>query len=679
MGFIGKGYFQNILEAMFKRIFAIKKKELKRLVRDCLRIKEQEETVRFIDDLKNKTFDIITKSGWSLGMGDMPHFEEKDKLLQETSDSVKEVEEQFEEGLLTESERSGKIVELWSNTKEKVTDIIQQGLPSDSPVYSMVESGARGSWGQLTQVLGMKGLVISPSGDIIELPIKGNFKKGFGVLEYFISTHGVRKGLSDTALRTANAGYLTRRLVDVSQDVIVTEEDCGDKEGMVITQEESEAAGEDFLKRIVGRYLAKDMKNTQGKVLAKKGEIISTDFMEKLKADGEEVKEVCIRSLLSCQVARGVCAKCYGYDLGYNKPVQVGTPVGIVAAQSIGEPGTQLTMRTFHAGGVAGGEDITQGLPRVEEIFEAKPPKKKAIMADVDGKVRIDVGTKVIKDETGRDVTVDNPQTKVLRIYYKGEDADKYYFADAIEKVKLKTDSSKKSTPKMLVKNGDKVTKGTELFSVGEEKIKAKKGGKVEVKEKFVKVIGEAEKMEEITVTKGTDILVNDGDKVEVGQKLTEGSFDLHQLYKLRNKLEVQKYILKEIQYVYSSQGQPLDDKHVEIIARQMFSRYLITESGDTELLPGEVVEQAVLDKANSEVTKSAQATRLLSGITKASLTTDSFLSSASFQETARVLVEAGLSGKVDYLEGLKENVIIGCLIPAGTGYEGKKKRVDYQ
>ena len=677
----GRVIFNEILPEKLRFINRIiKKGDLKGLVRDCLRLYEEEETVRFIDSLKNKAFDIITESGLSFGMGDLPNFEERDKMIKESEQVVEEVEEQFEEGLLTGSERSNKIVEVWSNTKEKITDVCQAGLSPDNPVYSMVDSGARGSWAQLTQIIGMKGLVISPSGDVIELPVKGNFKKGFGVLEYFISTHGVRKGLSDTALRTANAGYLTRRLVDVSQDVIVEEEDCGDTEGIVLTKQGSEEVGEDFYKRITGRYLAADLKNTKGKVLVKKGEIVSTNLMEEIKKKGEEIEEACIRTVLNCKLNKGVCAKCYGYDLGRNKPVELGTPVGIVAAQSIGEPGTQLTMRTFHTGGVAGQEDITQGLPRVEEVFEAKPPKKKALLADVDGKVKIELGKKIIRDEKGKEVEVDNPQSKILKIYYKGTDSEKFNFKDLLEKAKLKEGGGKlkDSDLKVLVKDGDKVKKGTELFKVGKNSVKAKKEGKAEVKENFIKVSSEAEKLEEITVSKGTDILVQDGDKIEKGQKLTEGSFDLHQLYRLRNKLEVQRYILREIQYVYSSQGQPLNDKHVEIIARQMFSRFLITESGDTELLPGEVVEESVLERTNQNAKNKAKATPLLSGITKASLTTDSFLSAASFQETARVLVDAAINGKIDHLEGLKENVIIGCLIPAGTGYETRRKRVEY-
>jgi DNA-directed RNA polymerase subunit beta' len=526
----------------------------------------------------------------------------------------------------------------------------------------------------------MKGLVTSPAGGIIELPVKGNFKKGFGVLEYFISTHGVRKGLSDTALRTANAGYLTRRLVDVSQDVIITEDDCGDTEGIVITQQESEEMGIKFLKRIIGRYLAQDLVDSKGKTLMKAGELVTEGAVEELR--DKDIDRAVIRSTINCKRSRGVCSKCYGYDLGFNKPVKMGTPVGIIAAQSIGEPGTQLTMRTFHTGGVAGQEDITQGLPRVEEIFEARPPKKKAILSEVDGKIKIESEQRTIVDENGKEVLVDNPQVKILKIYYTGKETDKYYYSEAVNEVKLSKDkkaSANDPQVKMAVKDGDKVAKGAELFRVGKDKVvKTDDGGVVEVKSKYVKVTREKEKVQEMTVPKGSSVLVNDGDKIAKGDQLTEGSLDLGQLYKLKSKIDVQKYIIKEIQYVYSSQGQPLNEKHIEIIARQMFSRWMIQESGDTGLLPGEVVEEGVLSRENAKVSNGAKAERLMSGITRASLTTDSFLSSASFQETARVLIDAAISGKIDYLEGLKENVIIGCLIPAGTGYKGEKKRVKY-
>jgi DNA-directed RNA polymerase subunit beta' len=526
----------------------------------------------------------------------------------------------------------------------------------------------------------MKGLVTSPSGDIIELPVKGNFKRGFGVLEYFISTHGVRKGLSDTALRTANAGYLTRRLVDVAQDVIIAADDCGDKEGAIVTLKESEEAGQDFYKRIVGRHALKAIVSKNGKKLVESGGLITEENIEDMKKSG--IEEVEIRSILNCKMNRGACIKCYGYDLGYNKPVEIGIAVGIIAAQSIGEPGTQLTMRTFHTGGVAGLEDITQGLPRVEEIFESRPPKRKAFIADVAGTVKIESAQRTIEDETGK-VVVTNPQVKILKIKYKGTDTMRYYFAEAVKEAKTKDKKSKdKLEPKISVKDGESIKQGDLIFSVGKVKIKAEKAGEVKVDPKHVKVISKANKVKEFIVPKGMGIWVKDGDKVNKGDQLTEGSLDLQQLYKLKGKLATQDYIIKEIQDVYSSQGQPLNDKHVEIIAKQMFSRFFVHDAGETELLPGEIVEKSVLERANEKARadkkQEAKTERLLLGITKASLTTDSFLSAASFQETARVLIEAAVNGKIDYLEGLKENVIIGRLIPAGTGYKGKKERAEY-
>jgi len=669
---VGRILFNEVLPEKLRFINkVVKKGDLKQVVKDCLRYYGKEETVKFVDSLKNRAFELITKSGLSFGMSDLPHFEDVDTMIAEADKKVDEIKSQYEEGLLTDSERSGKIIELWSDVKEDIMDICKKQLPDSSSVYSMIDSGARGSWAQLTQILGMKGLVTSPSGGIIELPVKGNFKKGFDVLEYFISTHGVRKGLSDTALRTANAGYLTRRLVDVAQDVIVTEDDCGDTEGVLITKKESEEMGESLLKRIGGRYLAKDLKNKDGKVILKKGELLNEDEIEKIK--DQEIEEVYIRSVLSCQLPRGICAHCYGFDLARNKTVEVGTPVGIIAAQSIGEPGTQLTMRTFHTGGVAGGSDITQGLPRVEEIFENRTPKKKAIISDVDGKIKIESEQKTIRDESGAEVVVTNQRVRILKIYYKGESAEKYRLTSAAE-----AGEENKNDVKILVKQGDEVKAGDPLYSVGKKVTAAREGGRVEIGAKYLKVIREIEKVEEMIIPKGTTLLVKDGAEVKRGEQLTDGSLDLDQLFRLQDRLAVQKYIIKEIQYVYSSQGQPLNDKHVEIIAHQMFSRFLIIDAGISDLLPGEVVEESVIARLDEDVRKTIKAERLLSGITKASLTTESFLSSASFQETARVLIDAALSGKIDYLEGLKENVIIGCLIPAGTGYKGKKKRAKY-
>ena len=683
---VGRIIFNDILPEKLRFVNeVVDKGRLKKLVKDCLRFYDTGQTVVFLDELKEKSFAFITKSGLSWGMDDLPKFPEKDRQIADTQAEVEKIREQYEEGLLTESERYAKVIELWSGVKERVTEICRQGLEVGGPVYSMVESGARGSWAQLTQVLGMKGLVTSPSGEIIELPVTGNFKKGFGVLEYFISTHGVRKGLSDTALRTANAGYLTRRLVDVSQDVIVTQEDCGDKTGIIVNRQESEDGGFDLRSKIIGRYLASDLKNKKGKLMAKRGEAISEILADKIEK--EDIDDVNIRSVLACRLNRGICRACYGWDLGYNEPVKLGTAVGIIAAQSIGEPGTQLTMRTFHTGGIAGVDDITQGLPRVEEIFEARPPKRKAFIADVSGKVKIETAQRTIEDEKGK-ILVSNPQAKILQIIYQGTTTDRYYFSEAAgSKLKAGKTVKKKQKAgsdeiKVIVKDGDKVKAGDVLFTVNKKKIKAERPGAVKAELKYIKVLAESKKIKELIIPKGISILVKDGDMVEKGDQLTDGSLDLQELYKLRGRLDTQKYIIKEIQSVYSSQGQMLNDKHVEIIVRQMFSRFFINDGGNTELLPGEIVEQSVVERANRKVKAAGKrevgADRLLLGITKASLTTDSWLSAASFQETARVLIESAVSGKIDYLDGLKENVIIGRLIPAGTGYHGKKKRIVY-
>jgi len=679
---IGRIIFNNVLPDKLRFINeVVDKGSLKKIVKNCFRYYGEERTVQLLDELKDEAFAFMTKSGLSWGMDDLPKLPEKDTLISETQDKVDLIQEQYEEGLLTDSERYAKVIESWSITKDKVTDICKKGLPIDGPVYSMIESGARGSWAQLTQILGMKGLVTSPSGDIIELPIKGNFKKGFGVLEYFNATHGVRKGLSDTALRTANAGYLTRRLVDVSQDVIITEEDCGDTEGIVITEKESIEMNVDIKNRILGRFLTSDLKNAEGKVLATKDTLIDEDILDKIR--NERILEVNIRTVLNCKLGRGVCAKCYGWDLGHNSLVKKGTAVGVVAAQSIGEPGTQLTMRTFHSGGVAGVEDITQGLPRVEEIFETRAPKRKALLSEYDGRIKIETMSRSIEDELGKMIVKDS-NTKVLKLYYRGDVSDDYSFALSFKKVESKYEETERENLKkeILVKDGQAVSVGDTLFKIGKVEFEAKGSGIVQLDHQGIKVVNDEEKAKEFIIPRGVNILVEEDQIVKKGDQLTDGSLDLYQAFKLRGCLSVQKYIIKEIQAVYSSQGQPLNDKHIEIIAKQMFSRYLVIDAGDTDLLPGDVVENAALQRSNERVglegNKKATADQLLRGITKASLTTDSFLSSASFQETARILIEASISGKIDYLEGLKENVIIGRLIPAGTGYRGKKIREKY-
>ncbi|NCF75036.1 MAG: DNA-directed RNA polymerase subunit beta' [Xanthomonadaceae bacterium] len=642
---------------------------IRKLVRSIFSIYGRERTVQFVDDVKALGFKYITRSGLSWGIGDLPEIKEKNNILDEAEKKVEEVKKQYFAGLLTETERHSKIIEIWTITKEKIVSLAKKILDKNGSIYSIIDSKAKGHWGQLTQVIGMKGLVSSPSGDIIELPVKGNFKTGFGVLEFFISTHGSRKGLSDTALRTANAGYLTRRLVDVAQDIFITEDDCGDTRGIEITKENSEKIGSTIADRVVGRVSLEDIidKKTKEKVV-KKGQIITEIEKEKIrKLDLDKIK---IRSVISCKSSKGICKKCYGWDLGFDKLVKKGATVGIVAAQSIGEPGTQLTMRTFHTGGVAG-TDITQGLPRVEEIFEVRIPRNKGILADEDGVVKIEQQQRTIKDATGKVVLENVHGQKTIKLEFKSIDTDKYLFKTAKErkeKIDVKID--------IKVKNKQNIFAGDVLFTKNNKiKVKSKNDGKVQIFSDQITVSYEVNKVNEFLVSKGVDIWVKNNEVVKRGQQLTEGSLDLQQLFKLRGKFAVQKYIIDEIQYLYSSQGQPLNDKHIEIIARQMFSKVFIKADGDTNFLPGAVIDLVEFNRENKKIEKAggvkAKGKELLLGITKVSLSTKSFLSAASFQETSKVLIDASLSGRVDTLDGLKENVIIGRLIPAGTGFKG--------
>ncbi|HTK59735.1 MAG TPA: DNA-directed RNA polymerase subunit beta' [Candidatus Baltobacteraceae bacterium] len=633
-------------------------KKVTEMVRACLEKFGKERATVLLDDLKEMGFHYITKSGYSWGMADLPFLPEKKVLIEEGDKSVEVIEEQFMEGLLTQGERHSKIVDVWTNIKDRVTKLAKEKLPKDGSVAAMIDSGARGSWGQLTQIIGMKGLVSNPAGDIIELPVKANFKDGFDVLEYFISTHGARKGLSDTALRTANAGYLTRRLVDVSQDLVIRAEDCGDETGVLVTLKESEEMNEKVVARILGRVLLSDIKDPKtGKTLVKKGELITEPIARDLA--NVVIEEVRVRSVLECRLSKGVCKKCYGYDLAYNKPVEMGVAVGIMAAQSIGEPGTQLTMRTFHTGGVAG-SDITQGLPRVEELFEARPPKRKAFMSDVTGKAAIEeIERRMIEGPDGQKVLAPFVGHKIVKVAYTEQDGESYKHT---------------SHDTLKVKEGKKVTEGEVLIEKADgTPVTAKVGGVIKLEKRILRVVRDTEKVKEYIIPPGFVLFVKNGDMVEAGQQLTDGNLDLHQLYKLRGKEAVQKYILKDVQAIYTSQGQKLNDKHIEIIIKQMFSRVLVRDVGDTDLLPGEIIEKAQFIEENLAAVdkggKASGAEELFLGITKVALSTQSFLSAASFQETARVLINAAITGKMDRLEGLKENVIIGRLIPAGTGY----------
>jgi len=640
------------------------KKELSSIVKYYLELNGPEKTSQFLDRLKELGFHYATQSGYSWGMSALPTLKTKPALVAEGDGRVREIEDYFAQGLLTSSERHSSIIKIWSEIKDRISDEAKKSLPKNNPAYTMIESGARGTWGQMTQMVGMKGLVANPSGDIIELPVKSSFKDGYDVLEFFISSHGVRKGLTDTALRTANAGYLTRRLVDVAQDVIVREEDCGDTQGVHLTKAESDEIGEALLIRILGRVALSDIKKPGGrKVLVEAGELITESHIRELESAGTDLLEAHVRSVMTCHLRRGVCQKCYGYDLAYNKLAKLGTAVGIMAAQSIGEPGTQLTMRTFHTGGVAG-KDITQGLPRVEELFEARNPKQKAIMSEVSGKVQIETAQReIVQAGTGKQIIDTRPGQKAVKITYQSVEEEPHVVG---------------KTAKILVKDGESVVKGQPLAEKSSGVIEAVMDGVVAMgKSGIINVIHEAEKIREYIVPPGYTLLVKDGDEVQSGDSLTDGNLDLQVLFKYKGQYAVQKYLSKEIQFIYASQGQKVNNKHIEIIIHQMFSRVRIGDPGDTDLLPGEVIEKATFLDANDAVGKGkepAEAEGLFLGITKISLSTDSWLSSASFQETAKVLINAAVTGKVDRLEGLKENVIIGRLIPSGTGYEGMQE-----
>lgn len=561
------------------------KKEIDQLVAKMLRLKGQQETAAFIDQIKALGFKMASRSGISWGMDDLKVPVEKEEAMAKAESEVAVINQQYGMGLLTEEERKNRVIEIWNRTKNTIADAVKASLDKEGSVYTMVHSKARGSESVVVQMMGMKGLVAGPTGETIELPVKSSFKEGFNVLEYFISTHGARKGMADTALRTATAGYLTRRLVDVSQDIIVREEDCGDTEGAFIYKEDSDRIGQSFAVRVEGRTVVEDVVDpATKKVLVKKGTLATKE--DGLAVEKAGVKEVKIRNVVTCKSKRGICRTCYGIDLGRSELVQIGQAVGIVAAQAIGEPGTQLTMRTFHTGGVAG-TDITQGLPRVEEIFECRPPKGESIIADADGKI-----TEIVSE---------NKKTVTIKI---------------------------------------ETTEG---------------------------------EIKEYQVPSESTIIVSKGQLVGKGTQLNEGHIDLKKLYETMGREAIQRYVIGEIQEIYAAQGEGINDKHVEVIIRQMLSRMKVLEAGDTDLLPGDVVEKDQFDEANEEAVKAkeeiATGEQLIMGITKVSLSTESFLSSASFQETARVLINAAVTGKDDRLRGLKENVIIGRLIPAGTGY----------
>jgi DNA-directed RNA polymerase subunit beta' len=562
---------------------AIKKDFIADLIARCFRMYGNTQTAEILDRVKKLGFHYATRAGVTVAISDVVIPPQKQEILKNAEEKVELTEQQFARGLITESERYDRVIEVWGNAKDEVTSALMNDLDELNPIYMMAHSGARGNESQITQLAGMRGLMADPAGRIIDIPIKANFREGLTVLEYFISTHGARKGLADTALKTADSGYLTRRLVDVVQEVIVREDDCGTGQSIGLSEFlENDENLEDAVQRIIGRYTMEPVYHPEtGEVVIDADTLITEEMAQKVVDYG--ITEVRFRSVLTCKTSHGVCVKCYGRDLASGKIVNVGEAVGIIAAQSIGEPGTQLTMRTFHTGGVAG-DDITQGLPRVEELFEARKPKGQSLIAEIAGIV------------------------EVVETRYKRE-------------IKLSSEH-------------------------GENRL--------------------------YPIPYGARIKVENGQNINAGDELTEGSINPHELLKVKGVRGVQLYLLKEVQWVYKMQGVDINDKHIEIIVRQMLKKVKVEDPGDTDLLPGGMLDGYLFDEINEAVVEAggrpALARPLLLGITKTSLATESFLSAASFQETTRVLTEAAIKGRQDKLFGLKENVIIGKLIPAGTG-----------
>ena len=582
----GKNIPEEIKKMPLVKPFA--KGTLEKIIAQVFKRYKTTETSEMLDKLKDLGFYYSTIAGITVSMSDVETSKNKDKIVEESQKLVDKINKQYKRGLITEEERFTKVIETWNSAKDQVQSELEEIANSDidNPIFMMMHSKARGNISNFTQVAGMRGIMAKPDGTPVEIPILSNFKEGLSVAEFFLSTHGARKGSADTALKTADSGYLTRRLVDVAQDMIIKEEDCGTDQGVVVRAFMNEKTGtviESLRDRIVGRFANKKVidPNTK-KVLVDRLEMITESIADKIINAG--IEEVEIRTILTCGTENGLCQKCYGRNLATGNLVEIGEAVGVMAAQSIGEPGTQLTMRTFHTGGVAGGEDITQGLPRVQELFEARNPKGKATIAEIDGKV-----------------------TKIK------EDHGKY---------------------KISVTN------------------------KLETKEHISNY--------------GAKLCVEKDQEVVCGERLTEGAISPKELLAVTDPITTQEYILKEVQNTYRSQGVDISDKHIEVIARRMISKIRIVESGDTKFLPGSLVNFSEFTEGNKSAIikgqKPALGKPVLLGITKASLETDSFLSAASFQETTRILTDAAIKGKVDKLEGLKENVIIGKLIPAGTG-----------
>ncbi|GIK74973.1 MAG: DNA-directed RNA polymerase subunit beta' [Chloroflexota bacterium] len=607
-------------------------------------------TAETVDNIKDLGFQYATRSGITIAISDINVPERKAEILEQTTLEVEKAEQQYRRGLITEEELYNKTVELWTRATDEVTDAVKELLSPIEGLGAMARSGAtKGGINPVRQLAGMRGLMADPNGRIIPLPIRSNFREGLTALEYFLSTHGARKGLADTALRTADAGYLTRRLVDVAQDVIITEDDCGTSTGIWITAEESKAMQQTFAERVAGRFLAGDISDPEtGEVLLHRNELLTEAALELLKR--HQIDKAFVRTPLTCEARFGLCAHCYGEDLARGGVVGMGEAVGIVAAQSIGEPGTQLTLRTFHTGGVAGADDITQGLPRVEELFEARTPKGEAVIAEMDGTVSI---------QREGDV-------RILRI--------------------SRTDLSRREVTipagfEVIVADGDRVQEDTLIArrNNGEEveTIAAGMDGEIFIEDGVATIRRETTEVWEVELPANARLRVDDGATVQAGEQLTEGAKNPKEILRISGREATQLYLLSEVQRVYRSQGVGIHDKHIEVILRQLLRRVMVRTAGDTDLLPGELLDRFKFEDINNYVVsrggKPAKAEPVVLGLTKAALNTESFLAMASFQETTRVLTEAAIRGQRDELRGLKENVIIGKLIPVGTGFSQRR------
>jgi DNA-directed RNA polymerase subunit beta' len=646
---VGRVLFNRILppEVQFTNE-KLDKGGVKDLIADVYELCGPEPTTDVADLIKAMGFEFAMRSGTTLAVADISIPPERKGLLDEAQKLVEVVERDFRRGLLTEQEQNERIIEIWQKTTDEVGDAVKKHMDPDGNLSTMASSGAtKGGYSTISQLAGMRGLMADPAGRIIPLPIRSNFRQGLTALEYFISTHGARKGLADTALRTADAGYLTRRLVDIAQDIIINEEDCGTLEAVTIRRSD-DVAGQSMTSRLYSRLLAERVIDPKtGEVIAERDDVMDHVLARQVAASG--VAEVKVRSALTCELQHGICAKCYGLDLGRGDMVNLGAAVGIVAAQSIGEPGTQLTLRTFHTGGVAAtGADITTGLPRVEELFEArKQPKGESVVAEINGVVHI------LQSDKYADL-------REVQIQHTEMVHDEY------------------SVPedwKSMVKDEAVVKQGEVLATKDKATMVAQHGGKVAVDKKEHKVTVSYEQGEENTseIPTTARLLVKEGDHVEAGQPLTEGSLNPHRVLRIQGREAAQMYLLSEIQKVYRSQGQNIHDKHFEVIIRKMMSKVSIGRAGDTKHLPGDAVDRQELRRMNEQLLtegkQPAKSQDILLGVTKASLSTDSWLSASSFQHTIKVLAGAAIGSTTDPLYGLKENVIIGKLLPAGTGF----------